>query len=63
MFADLKIVDSHAHFPVSDMSIREAMGIPSEERRTPLPREKSHTPVTPKGNGPKLGVSPKMKKG
>lgn len=40
MFAGLKIVDSHAHFPVSDISIREAMGIPSEERRTPLPREK-----------------------
>lgn len=38
MFAGLKIVDSHAHFPVTDVSIRDSMGIPPEERRTPRPR-------------------------
>jgi predicted TIM-barrel fold metal-dependent hydrolase len=38
MFAGLKIIDSHAHFPVSDVSIRASMGLPEESRRVPRPR-------------------------
>ena len=61
MFAGLKIIDSHAHFPVSDVSIRASMGLPEESRRVPRPRPERPFHGHAVGNGLKLGAFP-MKK-
>ncbi len=42
MYAGLTIFDSHAHFPVTDVSIREIFGFPETSRRShaPKPRDR-----------------------
>jgi len=38
VFAGLRIIDSHAHFPVPGVSIEESMGYQTVPRRTPRPK-------------------------